>query len=87
MSEANNHDTLYSIFHEVLSTMISLLSASFREVIKTRFSHYKKFEELPGQIYFMMILDAYNTSVAINIEGAEKSLKALTLSDFQEKTC
>ena len=30
----------------------------------------------------MMILDACNTSAAINIEGAEKSFKALTLSDF-----
>jgi len=30
----------------------------------------------------MMILDACNMPAAINIEGAEKSFKALTLSDF-----
>ena len=33
----------------------SLLSPSYRETINTRFSH---FEELLGQVYFMMVLDA-----------------------------
>ena len=53
-----------------------------REVIKTRFSHYENFEEPPGQIYCMMILNACNAFAATNIEGAEKSFKALTLSNF-----
>ena len=58
------------------------LRCSACAVIKTRFSHYENVEELPGQIYLVMILGACNTSASINIEGEQKSLKALTLFDF-----
>ena len=70
---------VYKLFDQALSRLVveSLLSASFREVIKTQFSHYENFDDLPGQIYFMMILDACNTSAAIDIEGAEKSFKVI----------
>ena len=78
---------VFELFDRALSRLVdeSLLSALFREVIKTRFSHYKNFKELPGQICFMMILDACNTSAAIDIEGAEKHFKSLTFSNFLEK--
>ena len=75
---------VFELFDRALSRLLveSFLSASFREVMKTRFYHYENFEELSGQIYFMRILDACSTSTAINIEGAEKSFNALTLFDF-----
>ena len=41
----------------------SLVSPDFRDTVKHRFSHVIDFESLPGQIYFMMILDACNASV------------------------
>jgi hypothetical protein len=40
-----------------------LVSPDFRDKVKHRFSHVIGFEFLPGQIYFMMILDACNASV------------------------
>ncbi len=41
----------------------ALVSPDFRDTVKHRFSHVVNFESLPGQIYFMMILDACNASV------------------------
>ena len=58
------------------------MSTAFCETIKTCFSHYEDFDDLPGQVNFMMILDSCNTSAAIDIEGAEKSFGALQLADF-----
>ena len=41
----------------------ALISPTYRETVKTRFSHHKDFTELPGQIYFMMVLSACKTQV------------------------
>lgn len=74
----------YERYDWALSQLVieSLISTPFRETIKTRFSHYDDFDDLPGQVYFMMVLDACNTSAAIDIEGAGKAFDALTLSSF-----
>ena len=74
----------YERYDIALSRLIveSLLSPSYRETIKTRFSHHDSFEELPGQVYFMMVLDACNTSAAIDIDSAEIKFNDLSLSDF-----
>ena len=36
----------------------SLILEAFGKTIKTCFSHHNKFDTLPGQVYFVMILDA-----------------------------
>ena len=74
----------YEQYDTALSRLIveSLLSPSYRETIKTRFSHHDSFEELPGQVYFMMVLDACNTSAAIDIDSAQVKFDELLLSNF-----
>ena len=78
------HDE-YEIYDISLSRLVveSLLSSSFRHEIQTRFSHVSGFDDLPGQVYFMMILDACNSSAVLDIDGAEKSFHEMTFSDFQ----
>ena len=64
----------------------ALISPTHRETVKTRFLHHKYFTELPGQIYFMMVLSACNTSASIDIDTAKLKFKELSLSDFPGKT-
>ena len=59
-----------------------LESPSFHEVIKIRFSHYEDFDDLPGQVYFMMIIDDRNISDEIDIEVPEKAFINLSLNVF-----
>ena len=75
---------VYKKFDIALSSLVveSSMSESFHETIKTCFSHYDNFVWLSSQVYFMMILDAYNTSTAIDIEGAEDAFKKLSLQSF-----
>ena len=55
---------------------------SFCELIKKRFSHYEDFDNFPGQVYFMMILDTCNISATIDIEGADNYFTNLSLNYF-----
>jgi hypothetical protein len=48
-------------------TVESLLTASLREKLETRFSHYARFHNLPGQVIFMMVLDTCNASTELDI--------------------
>ena len=71
----------YEIYDISLSRLVveSLLSSSFLHEIQTRFSHVSGFDDLPGQVYFMMILDVCNSSAVLDIDGAEKSFEQMTL--------
>ena len=60
----------------------SLLSPSLMERITTKYNIDKNFESYPGQLLFMMALDACNTSVQRNIAGAQKRFEDLTLNSF-----
>ena len=60
----------------------ALISPTYRETAKTRFSHHKDFADLPAQIYFMMVLSACNTSASIDIDTAKLKFKELSLSSF-----
>ena len=62
--------------------MESLVTPAFRTTVHTRFSHLADFDDFPGQVYFMMVLDVANTSVAYDIEAAETSFKNLQLSSY-----
>ena len=59
-----------------------LVLLSFFGVIKTRFSHYEEIDDLTGQVYLMIILDACNNSATIDIEDAEKAFTNLSLDNF-----
>ena len=63
-----------------------LVSPSLFEVIKIPFSQYEDFDNFPSQLYFMMILDACNTSAEIEIEGEEKDFTDLSPNFFSVKT-
>ena len=60
----------------------ALITAPLREKVAIRFSHIDDFEDLPGQIYFMMILDVCHASEAMDIDGAIDEFRSLSLSDF-----
>ena len=57
----------------------SLISADLRQKVKTRFNHFKDFSYLPGQVYFMMILEVCNASFTYDIDSACTSLTTIKL--------
>ena len=60
----------------------SLISRSLDAKIKIRYGHYTDYKDLPGSIFFMMILDICNSSADLDIETASDSFTALSLLDF-----
>ena len=58
------------------------VSVSLREEIAIRFSHTPDFDELPGQIYFMMILETCHASASLDVKGAHESYDKLRLVDY-----
>ena len=74
----------YELYDMALSRLAieALLTVCLSEEIRTRFSHVADFEDLPGNIYFMMILETCNISVSMDVKGAQDDLNALELSSF-----
>lgn len=60
----------------------SLVSASLRSKIHTRYSTLSGYKRFPGQVYFMMVLEVTNASVSLDISGARSSIESRTLSDY-----
>ena len=60
----------------------SLLSNALKAKIQIRYGHYEDFVDLPGQVYFMMVLDICNSSTDHDIEAATASFKNLGLSNY-----
>ena len=60
----------------------SLVHPVLRSTVVTRYDHYENFEHLPGQVYFMLVLDACHASVSLDISSASKSLEEMVLSSF-----
>ena len=60
----------------------SLITLRLREAISIRFSHIDDFDSLPGNIYFMMVLETCNISLTMDIKEAENSFNDLKLSDY-----
>lgn len=63
----------YEQYNITLSRLIveSVISPSYCEILKTRFSHHNNYEELPGHVYFMIVLDVCNSSADIGIDNAQ----------------
>ena len=74
----------YELYDMALSRLAieALLTARLCDEIRTRFSHVADFEDLPGNIYFMMILETCNISVLMDVKGAQDDLTTLELSSF-----
>ena len=79
-----SYDT-YDLFDISLSRIIveALIYPSFHKIIKIHFSHYAAFDDLPGQVYIMMVLYVCNSSILIDIEGASTPFESLALKDFR----
>ena len=60
----------------------SLITLRLREAISIRFSHIDDFDSLPGNIYFMMVLETCNISLTMDVKEAENSFNDLKLSDY-----
>ena len=63
----------------------ALLTVRLRDEIRTRYSHVSDFEDLLGNIYFMMILETCNILASMDVKGAEAGLNELKLSSFPGK--
>ena len=60
------------------------MSSLFLEVIKICFYQYEDFDDFLGQVYFMMILDTWNTYTTSNTEGAEKDFSNISLNKISQ---
>ena len=96
MNDKNGSETRFSIKNYIknydvfelksllLSRMTaeSLLNSGFSEKLDARFSHVKDFDELPGQIIFMMTLEACSASANLDIKGAKNSFSNISISNY-----
>ena len=60
----------------------SLLSSELIDKIATKFGNDPEFETYPGQVLFLMALDACNASVQRDVVGAQTMLDSLTLDSY-----
>lgn len=60
----------------------SLITPSLLERITTKFGNDEKFDTYPGQVLFVMALDACNASVQRDVAGAQASFEALSLDSY-----
>ena len=64
----------YELDDIVFSRLVveSCVSARLRLEVETRFSHMEDFDDLPGQVYFMLVLDTCHASAASDIGSKEQ---------------
>ena len=60
----------------------SLLSTNLMDKIATKFGNDPEFKTYPGQVLFLMALDACNTSVQRDVVGAQTKFDALALDSY-----
>ena len=60
----------------------ALVSRALETKIQIRFGHVNDFEDLQGQVYFMVILEICNASADRDIEAATDALDVLKLSSY-----
>ena len=59
-----------------------MISPTLRDKVQVRFGHLPEFEDFPGQIYFKMVLDVSNASVAQDIDKAVQDFKDIDLANY-----
>lgn len=62
--------------------VLSLISDTFLDTIRVRFSHLDNYDSLPGSALFMMALEACNASISHDIDGARQKLEAMSLDSY-----
>jgi hypothetical protein len=60
----------------------SVIGKTLQDDIKTRYSHLSDFRQFPGNVYFMMALEASNASVALDIDDALDKFNGLSLTSY-----
>ena len=60
----------------------SLLSCALESKVVIRYGHYDNFEDVPGQVYLMMVLDLCNASADQDIEAATITFGKLSLAEY-----
>jgi hypothetical protein len=60
----------------------SLVGETLQADIETRYSHLSDFATLPGNVYFLMTLEASNASVALDIDDASSKFATLSLDSY-----
>ena len=75
---------MYELNDIQLSRLIvdSLISSPLRSQVTTRYKHDPDFEDYPGSVYLMMILEVVNASTSMDIASATKAFGSLTLSSY-----
>ena len=75
---------MYKRYDMALSCLLveSIVSSTYHETIRTRLSHCANFDDLPGSVYYMMVLEACNMSAAIDVKTAKTKFDELALSNF-----
>ena len=62
--------------------VLSLISDTFLDTIRVRFSHLDNYDSLPGSALFMMALEACNASISHDVDGARQKLDEMTLDSY-----
>ena len=60
----------------------SLVGLELRDKISIRYSHIDNFDALPGQIYYMMVMEICHASTAMNVDSASAAYDKLTLKSY-----
>jgi hypothetical protein len=60
----------------------SCISPALRAKVDVRFSHTDDYDELPGQVYYMMVLECCHASASMDVDTAISSFKALSLASY-----
>ena len=60
----------------------NLVGPELRQKIFNRFDHREDFDYLPGQVYFMMVLDVTHASVHVDLEDARTNLRDIELLSY-----
>ena len=60
----------------------SLLSCALESKVLIRYGHYDDFEDVPGQVYLMMVLNLCNASADHDIEAATITCGKLSLAEY-----
>ena len=60
----------------------SLVGFELREKISIRYSHIDHFDNLPGQIYYMVVMETCHASTAMDVDSASAAYDQLTLKSY-----
>ena len=60
----------------------SLVGIELRDKIEVRYSHIEDFDDLPGQIFYMMVMETCHASTAMDVDSASTAYEKLNLKSY-----